>query len=155
MYMIYYSVHKYTWMGERGPAPSMSACILLTTSLSPSITSCLKCCSLLVDDNNNDVEAIVPTPPTTMDGGLCANEEGLPGILVACWTACRSLLLEAASEVVLSFDEESFLARLLRFAWGGTFCKGVSVDSRFWGQSPLEDFSLYGERVENLILMRH
>ena len=64
-----------------------------------------------------------------MDGGLCTNEEGLPGILVVKSTFWRSLLLEGASDVVLSLDEDSFLARRLRLA-GGTGM-GLSVDSLF------------------------
>ena len=141
----YYS----TCMGESGPAPSMSACILLTTSLSPSTTSCLKWGSLDTLDNNNVVVGIVPTPPTTIDGGLCTNEEGLPNILVAGGNMTgRSLLLDGASDVVLSLDEDSFLALLLRLGWG----RGLSVESLFWGTSPLDDFSLCRKKNSHLLI---
>lgn len=91
-------------------------------------------------DNSNDVDGIVETPPTTMDGGLCTNEEGLPGILVAKRVFWRSLLLEGASDVVLSLEEESFRVRRLRLVGGPGM--GLSVDSLFGGDSPLDDFSL-------------
>lgn len=75
-----------------------------------------------------------------MDGGLCTNEEGLPGILVVKRVFCRSLPFEGASDVVLSLEEESFLVRRFRLV-GGTGM-GLSVDSLFGGDSPLDDFSL-------------
>ena len=80
-------------------------------------------------DSSKDVDGIVETPPTTIDGGLWTNEEGLPGMLVAESAFWRSLLFEGASDVVLSLDEESFLVRRLRLV-GGTGI-GLSVESRF------------------------
>lgn len=147
LYMLKYGTQSTMWnntcIGDRGPAPSISACILLTTSLSPSVTSCLKWSfpPTLVLDSSNVVDGIVETPPTTIDGGLCTNEEGLPSILVFKSAFWRSLPLEGASDVVLSLEEESFLARRLRLACGtGT---GLSVESLFWGESPLGNFSLW------------
>ena len=66
-----------------------------------------------------------------MDSGLLAvTEEGL-----VTWGGAErggmSLALEGASDVVLSFEDENFLARCLRFCGG----IGASVEYRFCGSS--------------------
>ena len=57
-------------------------------------------------------------------------EKGLRGILAAGGGGI-SLALEGASDVVLSFDDESFLRRYFRLCWR----IGASVEGRFWGSS--------------------
>ena len=91
------------------------------------------------DDGRSSAPPVSIASPLTLqpvwvvweDGGLLGvTEKGLRGMLAG-WGGGISLALEGASDVVLSFDDESFLRRYFRLCWGIE----TSVEGRFWGSS--------------------
>lgn len=91
------------------------------------------------DDGRSSAPPVSIASPLTLqpvwvvweDGGLLGvTEKGLRGMLAAGGGGI-SLALEGASDVVLSFDDESFLRRYFRLCWR----IGASVEGRFWGSS--------------------